>query len=233
MPRYAIYYMPPPKSQLWTLGSSCLGYDASTGCNVSLPAHSIYSDQGLALKRTQQPRHYGFHATLKAPFYLKSGVTEADLVEAAGQFAKVWQAFDLPTLYVQSMGDFIAFSPRGRSRSLHTFADACVADFEPFRAQLSNEDFERRKAGGLTPRQTHFLSNYGYPFVFDDFRFHMTLSGPLDLRVQQTWLEGLREIFANVTQPVRCDSLAIFKQNDPDSRFQVLTRLALRSCALG
>lgn len=224
-PRYAIYYMPNLDSAFWRLGSACLGYDAASGADLIFPAHRLFDDQNLASRVTQDPRKYGFHATLKAPFSLKSEVTEADFLDSAQTFAREQASFELPKLSVQAMDDFIAFKPRTRSTPLHALADACVLRFEPVRKPLDEADIERRLAQGLSERQSKALALHGYPFVFDDFHFHMTLTGKLDAELREIWLGGLTEIFSVLSQPVICDSIAVFKQGQPGSRFHVLTRL--------
>jgi hypothetical protein len=68
-PRYAIYYAPAPGGVLDRFGADLLGYDAYRGDDLPFPA-------GVTLARpdwrdlTQDPRKYGFHATLKAPMAL-------------------------------------------------------------------------------------------------------------------------------------------------------------------
>lgn len=225
MPRYAIYYMPKPDSHFWRLGSSCLGYDASDGREMISPSHKIFSHQNEALHITEAPRKYGFHATLKAPFSLKAGHTECELIAAARAFADKQAAFDLPRLDVRAMGDFIALVPQSRQAQLRVLADACVREFETFRAPLTQTDLQRRLAGNLTLQQKAALETYGYPYVFEDFHFHMTLTGKLDAKTREIWLAGLTDIFSTLEQPLHCESIAIFKQDKPDSRFHVLTRL--------
>src|SRR6202000_780688 len=48
------------------------------------------------------------------------------------------------------------------------------------RARPSPDDLGRRLAAPLTERQRALLVEWGYPYVFDEFRFHMTLSNSLD-----------------------------------------------------
>ena len=231
MPRYAIYYMPKPDSHFWRLGSSCLGYDASDGCEMISPGHKIFSNQNEALHITEAPRKYGFHATLKAPFALKAGHRESEFIAAARAFADEQAAFDLPQLAVQAIGDFIALVPQSRQAQLHVLADACVREFETFRAPLTQADLQRRLAGNLTPQQKAALESYGYPYVFEDFRFHMTLTGKLDAKIREIWLAGMTDIFSTFEQPLHCQSIAIFKQEKPDGRFRVLTRLPFGAAA--
>ncbi|HEY0291217.1 MAG TPA: DUF1045 domain-containing protein, partial [Hansschlegelia sp.] len=84
--RYAIYYAPAPGTPLWSFGSSVLGYDAATGAAKPPLAPPGVGPEDWA-RITAQPRRYGFHATLKAPFHLTAGRTEAELLAMAANFA--------------------------------------------------------------------------------------------------------------------------------------------------
>lgn len=74
-PRYALYYTPAADSALWRFGSATLGYDAITGRDIAFavpPGCEALDWQELIA----EPRRYGFHATLKAPFELANGRNE-------------------------------------------------------------------------------------------------------------------------------------------------------------
>src|SRR4051812_32354802 len=123
-PRYAVYYAPAPGSALWRFGSGVIGYDAATGEDAPLlvPA-GVSKAEWRAL--TAEPRRYGFHATLKAPFRLAEGATEADLHAALGRFAGSCAAVDA-TLEVATLGAFVALAPQGSAPDLSALADAAV-----------------------------------------------------------------------------------------------------------
>ena len=70
--------------------------------------------------------------------------------------------------------------PDPQGPTLETLAADLVRATNPFRAALSQADLDRRRAAGLTPHQDALLTEWGYPFVMDEFRFHITLSGKLD-----------------------------------------------------
>src|SRR5262249_54746601 len=56
----------------------------------------------------------------------------------------------------------------------------CVTAFDNFRSPVTPEERRRRLGAGLTNRQIENLDRWGYPYVLEDFRFHMTLTGPVD-----------------------------------------------------
>ena len=172
MMRYAIYFLPDPASALWAFGCSVIGYDAMTGIPVARPDHPDLRETAGADTRTD-PRRYGFHATLKAPFVLRDGATENDLRVAVDDVAARRSRFVLPGLHVSAIGSFLALVPNQPDVRIDALAADCVTAFEPFRAPLSPADRQRRLKAPLTLRQTELLETWGYPYVLDEFRFHM------------------------------------------------------------
>lgn len=226
--RYAAFYAPAPSEDLWGYGSSVIGYDAATGLDRPFPDFgSFVSWDWRAL--TEEPRRYGFHATLKAPFYLAQGRSETELLAAASAFASQQRTTTLPALDVALLGAFAAIIPSKPSASLDELAAKCVRAFEPFRAPLSESDRTRRRQLDLSDRERVHLERWGYPFVFQDFRFHMTLTGPLpsDLRIPVR--DALAAGFPVFTRPLTIDAIVIFRQQDRSGRFRVLERFPLAS----
>lgn len=223
--RYAIYYAPAPDSPLWSFGSGVLGYDAATG--ASAPAISPEGvDQDAWTAMTATPRRYGFHATLKAPFRLAAGKTEDDLVSAGHAFAATQRPFRLPTLEVVALGSFVALSPKANSAPLDRFAGACVEAFEPFRAAPNDAERARRLEAPLTERQQAALERWGYPYVFEDFHFHMSLTGALPADDIPAVAAGLSRLYADrVAQaPIEVDAAALFVEDQPGDGFRIVDR---------
>lgn len=228
--RYAIYFMPSPATELWRFGSSVIGYDAETGREVLPPGRHAFHAPG-AERDTAEPRRYGFHATLKAPFALAPGISEATLVDKAKAFAAQRESFTVPPLRVATIERFIALVPAAANAKLDSLAAECVRAFEPMRAALSEADVARRMAATLTPRQIAHLECWGYPYVFEDFRFHMTLTGPLEAKPRARLLDALRSLYAPVAEPLTVDAIIVARQADRDSRFAVLARFPFREAA--
>ena len=65
-PRYAVYFVPAADSALYRFGSAVLQYDCYTGAAV-LPPIELRNQADDWRNATEEPRRYGFHATLKAP----------------------------------------------------------------------------------------------------------------------------------------------------------------------
>jgi putative phosphonate metabolism protein len=226
-PRYAIYFTPPPGSALARFGSSVLGYDCDTGQDISHTAVPGIAAAEVA-SATREPRRYGFHATLAAPFHLAAEQTEADLATALETFAQAHVPIQLGDLVVGLIAGFVALKPS--LLDCAAFAADCVRAFDAFRAPLSAAERERRRPSRLTPRQIEYLDRWGYPYVFDEFRFHMTLTGPLPAGAREPWRAALQQLFAaQKAGPALIDAVSLVRQDDGDARFRVIRRAHLRS----
>ncbi len=221
--RYAIYYAPAPESPLWTLASAWLGRDAHSGELVPQPRFPALADLDFAAV-TADPRHYGFHATLKAPFALAPLRSEAELVDAAAAFAAGRPVFR-GDIAPEALGRFVAFRIKSASSDMDTLHAHCVRAFEPYRAPLSAADMARRRRAGLTPLQDEHLAEWGYPYVFESFRFHMTLTaGVDDAATRARLLAVAQSYFAEVPIRHRFDSISLFRQPDRESPFTIIGR---------
>ncbi len=221
--RYAIYYAPDAASRLWTKTAAWLGRDAVGGSEVARPDFPELAGLDLAAL-TADPRHYGFHATLKAPFELAAGQTEAALIAAADAFSAGQSAFEA-TIAPAALGRFLAFRLQTGEAQIQALHAACVRDFEPFRAPLSHADIARRRRAPLTPEQDARMLAFGYPYVFEDFRFHMTLTGAIaDDALRARVLEALQDHFAPESGPHIFDAIAVFRQPAREAPFEIVER---------
>ncbi|TGD94810.1 DUF1045 domain-containing protein [Methylobacterium nonmethylotrophicum] len=216
--RYALYFTPAPGSGLARYGNAVLGTDNHTGAEIPRP-------EGLAdlAGVTASPRLYGFHATLKAPMRLALGTTETDLLTAAAALADDHPPVPVGRLRVATLGAFTALIPEAAPAELGLFAAECVAAFEPFRAPLTEAETARRKPERLTPRGRALLARWGYPYVFEDFRFHMTLTDALAEEARAPWRERLAAAYG-AGEPLTLDALSVLRQ-DGSAPFRVLQRL--------
>lgn len=227
-PRYAIYYAPAPASSLWRFGSAVLGYDAATGADTTLAPPPGYDPESWR-RLTEEPRRYGFHATLKAPFHLRASRTVAELSKALAHFSRGRAAAVLGRLEVSAIGPFLALTAPAASRDLPALAQSVVVAFEAYRAPLEEADRERRLAAGLTDRQRDQLERYGYPYVGEDFQFHMTLTGPTAPDERDGIRKALQVRYGEAVgaQPWMLDRLALYEQPSRDSRFRIIASAQL------
>jgi putative phosphonate metabolism protein len=221
-PRYAIYYGPASGSELDRFGAHLLGYDAFGGAELPFP-------DGIAQlapdwrNLTEDPRKYGFHATLKAPLSLAAGKTEAELLAACETFAGTPRPIPVIRPVVDAISGFIAIVPASPSVELDQLAADCVSLFDGFRAPLEPKDRARRNPDGLTPRQREQLDRWGYPYAMEDFRFHMTLTGRLPDERRAPILAMLQQRFAALKiSTLAVDRLALFRQDGVKSRFRII-----------
>jgi putative phosphonate metabolism protein len=227
-PRYAIYYIAAAGSDLERFGTQLLGYDAFAGTDLPFP-NDVMQTVPDWRDLTGDPRKYGFHATLKAPMSLAPGKTEADLLAACATFAATPRPIPVVRPVVNSISGFIAVVPAEPSAELERLAADCVREFDGFRAPLTRDDRARRNPSALTPRQREYLDRWGYPYVMEDFRFHMTLTGRLEATRREPVQAMLRDRFAGLSlKTLAIDRIAICRQDDADSRFKILDQFVLK-----
>jgi putative phosphonate metabolism protein len=221
-PRYAIYFAAGAANTLSRFGAELLGYEAYTGDELPFPSDALRVAPDWR-DVTADPRKYGFHGTLKAPMALASGKTEADLVAACAAFAGKTRPIPVIRPVVDSISGFIAVIPAEPVDALEKLAADCVRDFDVFRPALTAEDRERRKPEKLSERQRDYLDRWGYPYVMEEFRFHMTLTGRLDAERRGPILEMLRARFAGLgLDTLEIDRISLFKQDDAKARFRII-----------
>lgn len=220
--RYAIYYLPEETSALWQFGSAVIGYDSIS----AKPVEHLTLDSKQALAHlTEEPRTYGFHATLKAPFRLAHGATEGMLVDAAERFASQEPPFNIGQLDVRKLGSFIALTP-GLNDALREFAARSVRAFEPFRAPMTSDERAKRLRAPLTPQQIELMDAWGYPYVFDEFRFHMTLTSSLAPEIQAAVRDALAASYSKIDAIASLNSICVCAQPQGE-RFRLLRRFPL------
>ncbi|QGZ63945.1 DUF1045 domain-containing protein [Paraburkholderia acidisoli] len=176
--RFALYYAPPRESAWWRAGSAWLGRDAESGetllqpdiDGIGTPLHTL----------TQSPRRYGWHATLVPPFRLAADVTPAALFAAAQAWALERTAFEAQ-VEAATLGRFVALRPADEASdaALRDLAANALRTLGSLRATQTASEIAKRLDAPLTPRQREYVTEWGYPYVFDEFRFHMTLSDSL------------------------------------------------------
>ncbi len=216
--RHAVYYAPDPDEPLHALAAQWLGRDAVTGEAVE-PPDLMPHDEHAAL--VAAPARYGFHATLKAPFVLADGFGEDDLAAAVDELAGEVGAVRIPVLSLRRLGRFFALVPAVPSQPLNDLAARVVADLDRFRAPPAEAELARRReATELTGPQEANLRRWGYPYVMDEFRFHLTLTGPVPAERAERVEAALAEHFEPVIgRSLVVDRLCVFVEPAPGAPF--------------
>ena len=199
MTRHAIYAIPRP-GPLADAAARWLCRDAETGALFLAPHPTLV---GAAAR-------YGFHATIVAPMRLRDGLHPADLITALDAFCATQRAVLLEGLTLTSLDGFLALVPQGPVDRLNALAAAAVRHFAPFRAPLSEAEVARRNPASLTLRQRELLESCGYPFVLDEFAFHMTLSDRLTPeQLGILYPQAQAQVAAQAPRPMPVDSLVL------------------------
>ena len=222
--RYAIYFCPAWEDPLFARAAAWLGYDVRSGETLPPPgldgiAEDVWRDA------TAAPRKYGFHATMKPPFRLADGCRERDLAARLAAFCATRAPVDTGTLALTDLDGFLALTPGAGQDGISALAADCVRDFDDFRAPPGEDELARRRKAGLSPAQEAYLQQWGYPYVMEMFRFHMTLTGRLDDAARARFRDAITAFFGAVLYaPLRIDSLCLFVQPSLDAPFQLRER---------
>ncbi|RAI03995.1 hypothetical protein DLJ53_05895 [Acuticoccus sediminis] len=208
--RYAVYLTPPDGAPLAEAAATWLGRSPFPG-----PAGPAAAP---ALALPEVPARYGFHATMRAPFVLAEGRTEADLLAAFEAFAAQRSVLH-PVLAIAPLSRFVAF--RSDDPALSRAAQETVEAFEPLRAPLTEADRARRSPDKLTSRELDLLERWGYPYVMERFVFHMTLSGPVGESLD-TVTAAAKSHFGALDGAPHPLILAIYREDEPGGPFHVI-----------
>lgn len=218
--RFAIYFTFAPDHPLYRKASQWLGhcvYKQATETPV------VFSEASETFRSVQQAAQYGFHATLKPPFRLQAGTTQSELENCLQDFTSSIKPFTCAVLKVNAIGNFIALVPDSNCDELNHLARQCVKHFESFRAPLNDSEMQKRLRSPLTPRQQNLLKQWGYPYVLEEFRFHMTLTD----RLPEDTIEDARrqlalEFSPFLTSRLQIDRICLCHQTKPENPFYLL-----------
>ncbi|MEM1078182.1 MAG: DUF1045 domain-containing protein [Pseudomonadota bacterium] len=217
--RFAVYYIA-PEGELAKFGSRWLGWDVITGAAVDpLPLDGRE-------EVTQAPRKYGFHGTLKPPFRLAEGTDATGLQAAVAALSDRLSPARCDGLALTRLGRFLALTPLGETTALAHLATACVTGLDQFRAAASPEELAKRRGAGLSTAQEANLLDWGYPYVRDQFKFHLTLTGRLPKADLPHWEAVLQAALPPLPTPFGIDSLGLVGER-PDGRFELIQRYTL------
>lgn len=220
--RYAIFYTP-PEGPLADFGARWLGWDNAKGRKLAHP----YADGLDVAAITATPRQYGIHGTLKAPFHLAQGLTQDDLLHGVQDFARNHAAVRIAEMDLAHHHGFVGLRPVGENPALGTLASDIVRKLDTYRAPLSEAYIARRRRAGLTPKLDAQMLEWGYPYIFDDFHFHLTLSGQLPVAQAAQVIDALSTPIARAL-PAALDIEAItLMGEDADGMFHQIHRATL------
>ena len=222
--RFAVYYTP-EAGPLYRFASKWLGWDASAGREVAPP---VVEDLPRPIAEiTEIPRKYGFHATIKPPFRLADGKCAEDLAHEVERLARSQPPVTLDGLELSRLGRFLALTPIGDQQELMKMADRFVKSLDTYRRKPTEDELIKRRKAGLSDRQLANLQEWGYPYVLQDYHFHMTLTGRMPKAELAKTQKTLAPLLAPLLpKPFTLDSLCLFGEA-ADGRFHLIQRHAL------
>lgn len=217
--RYAIYFCPKPESALGRFG---LRWLASGEIATSI---GLNDEEYLGL--AGPPRRYGFHGTLKPPFRLASGLSPDALIISIQELAGSLLPIELNGFHIKAIRNFIAMVPISPPDDLSDLASRCVQDLDDFREPLSEEEITRRRQSSLSRPQNELLEKWGYPYVLEEFRFHLTLTGSVDDDRQENLVAALADEAGDALGTYCIDDICICVEPTPGAPFELLRRFPL------
>ncbi len=218
--RVAVYYAPERDDPLWSAGTGWLGRDPESGETFAVPG--VVTEDNLIT----EPAAYGFHATLKPPMRLAAGRGYEEFLEAVRCLARGLSPFDLPRFSVRTLHGFLAVREAEPSPALQALADITVASLDAFRALPSDAELARRRRSGLSDAEEAMLCSWGYPYVFQLWQFHLTLSRRLNEQEMARLKPAAETWFAPaLAQPRRLGSLAVYTQAASGAPFVLSARI--------
>lgn len=224
MKRFAVYFAPRP-GRFATAAAALVGWDNLSGTPVAHP--DLPGLPAPLADLTTNPRKYGFHGTVRAPFRPAPGVTAQDV---SGVVQALSQQLDPATcsgLQLANLHGFLALTLSGDPSEINTLAAQVVRATNPLRAPLLPEERAKRRPESLSPRQRLHLDTWGYPHVMEDMHFHLTLTnrlaGDQADQVARILSAHLAPVLPN---PFTIDDLCLFGEDDSGS-FHLLHRFPL------
>jgi len=225
--RYAIYVM--PDGALARFGASWLGWDALAGRSVPHP--ELAALPRAVAEITATPCKYGLHGTIKPPFRLAADSTMAALMTDLAKLCESVTPVKLDGLALARLGGFLALVPQGPTDALATLAGQAVTRLDRHRAAPDAAELERRRKARLTPAQEALLTRWGYPYVLEEFRFHITLTGRLPKAEAELVEQALTPQLAPLLQgPFTIGSLCLMGE-DEAGMFHLIHRYPLGAAA--
>jgi Protein of unknown function (DUF1045) len=222
--RYAIYYTPQPGSALAAFGRSWFGR-ANDGATLQAFSSAGLPDSGSAKITPFPGRYSGLHALFVAPFGLRDEITVEHVRTRLIDFAAHRKTVETGPLTLSRAGRYLVLRPVEPRPALDWLAAQCVNAFEAFATEPDEAEDEHPH---LSPYQRLLLRSFGHTDVMSEYRFSITLTGPLDSahldRVSQALWPVIEDICA---EGVTVDGLSLFGEATGRMPMRLLGRYKL------
>lgn len=179
---FSICYTPRPGSPLARFGRSWLG-------------------------RAQAGQHGGLHAPFFAPSRLRETARLDDVRAHLQRFAAHRKPIETGPLTLACVRRALVLRPAEPRPELDWLALQCFNAFDTYAAASDSALAEHPH---LSPHQRLLLKSFGQPNVMSEYRFQLTLTGPLDDRQRARVLGALRPLVAELCAAGTCvDGLSL------------------------
>ena len=218
--RCALCFTPPADDALTIAAARWLRRDPYTGARISWPIEGLVETDHAFL--TAAPRRLGFHGSLKPAFRLSGDYAIADIQAALAKFCRRVPPVTVEAMRISLLDNFFALIPASPNPELDELAADFVTVFDQYRSPTSDLDLARGDIGRLNGRQFANLMAWGHPHVLDQFRYHMTLTGPIDELERDYVAQMLKRHFGTVIESPLCISqVALFVEPEPNAPFLI------------
>ncbi len=133
--------------------------------------------------------------------------------------------FALPPLVLRPLDGFLALQPAVGCAPLDALAAHCVRALDDWRLPHGAEEERRRNTPAMSAVERENLYRWGYPYVFAQWRFHMTLTGcnppaAVVLAAEAAFSAGI------LAWPRVVNGLAVFVEAEPGAPFVLWQRIS-------
>jgi len=225
--RYAVFWAPEPESRLARFGERWFSAPRETAATLGLVGDDV--EAAIA-----EPKRYGLHATMLAPFRLQQDKSLQALMVQLEGFASARSSVPLNPLRLDRIGSFLALVTTAREASIRSLHIQCMFALDSFRGPANAEEQHHRQSGTGESNQKLLLAQWGYAHVLHLFRFHVTLTGRLGDAAAAGFSTALAgEIEALNAEPLALDALCLFGDPGSGRPFELIRRFPIASQEIG
>jgi len=182
---------------------------------------NLFCDQNLIDNSLLDKSIYGFHSTVKAPFYLSHLYSEELLLEKFQIIDKKTISSLLSNTYIVKKLDQFKNSLVLRFHQDNDFVfmiNNLMREFDIFRKTLNNFEIKKdiMRFDKLSDKELMYYQIWGYPFYFECTFHHITL--PLRQESNIDYLNSFHQ--------VKYEKLSLLRQNSKNESFEEIASLA-------
>ncbi|MDB2371774.1 DUF1045 domain-containing protein [Alphaproteobacteria bacterium] len=164
---------------------------------------------------------YGFHSTVKAPFYLSHLYTEDSLIKKFQNIdTQIIHSLLSNRYFVNKIEYFkkLLVLKLDQNNNFDFVTSSLMRDFDIFRKTLNSSEIKKdiKRFDQLSDKEKIYFQIWGYPYYFECSFHHVTL--PIYQKEKRDYLNSIREI--------KYEKISLLKQNSPSENFKEITSLS-------